>query len=274
MGDNFLRRAGRLVRRLGIPSGTRAAYLLMRRRWTAETEARRITLSILPHPLWIRGSASDFEAFEQIFVHDEYDFSRWAAHHAEIERAYAKMLERGKAPVIIDCGANTGYASIWFALRYPRATVYAIEPEPENFTILRRNVSPYANIIPLAAGVSDCVTRLSLVNPGGAAWACQTIEDDHGCVPSVTIPDLLARHPDAAPLIVKVDIEGYETSLFRSNAAWAAQTSLVVFEMHDWLFQWRGTGDAILRCLTQQPRDYLIRGETVFSFAHPGSRAE
>jgi hypothetical protein len=70
-------------------------------------------------------------------------------------------------------------------------------------------------------------------------------------------------------LIVKVDIEGYETSLFRSNTAWAAQTPLVVFEMHDWLFHWRGTGDAIFRRLTQRPRDYLVRGENIFSFAHP-----
>jgi FkbM family methyltransferase len=267
----FPLRAVRLLRGLGLRSGSRACWLLVRKELMRGRAGppRSMRVRAVPQPIWLREGTSDFEIVEQIFLRREYDFTEWPAHHAMIQQAYAELLAAGRKPVIVDCGANIGLASIWFALRYPRAIVYAVEPEPANFAMLRRNAAPYANIVPIQAGISDRVTRVALHNPAGEPWACQTEEDAQGGVATVTIADLLAASPSAAPLVVKVDIEGYETSLFRSNTAWADATPLVVFEMHDWLFAWRGTGDAMLRCLTRQPRDYLVRGENIFSFAHP-----
>jgi FkbM family methyltransferase len=235
----------------------------------AAADPRRMRMADFPHPIWLREGTSDFEVMEQIFVRREYDFAEWSSHHAMIQQTYAALLRERKVPVIVDCGANIGYASIWFSIKYPQAIVYAVEPEPRNFAMLSRNVSAYANIVPIQAGISDRVTKVSLRNPTDEPWACQTEEDDQGSVDTVTIPDLLDTRPNCVPLIVKVDIEGYETSLFRSNTGWAGRTPLVVFEMHDWLFHWRGTGDAMFRCLTQRRRDYLVRGENIFSFAHP-----
>lgn len=206
---------------------------------------------------------------EQVFVHRQYESSRWPEHQAAVARAYALLLAEGKTPTIIDCGANVGYASIWFAVKYPGAIVYAIEPEPQNFSVLESNVAPYENIVPIKAGVSDRETRLTLQSQDGASWSWQTLEDDeHGDVEAVTIDRVLARRPGCAPFIVKVDIEGHEAQLFRSNVEWTAKTPLIVFEMHDWLFPWRGTGHAIFRALTQRPREFLMQGETIFSFAH------
>jgi FkbM family methyltransferase len=264
-------RSMRLVRALGARSGLRASYLLMRREVSqrANGSPKRMRVPGFAHPIWLREGTSDFEVMEQIFVRREYDFAGWSSHSAMIQSAYAGLLKQGKVPVIIDCGANIGYASIWFATRYPEAVVYAVEPEPRNFAVLSRNVSSYSNIAPIRAGVSDCVTKLSLHNPTDEPWACRTEESDDGNIEAVTISDILRRQPNGVPLIVKVDIEGYETHLFRSNTGWAGQTPLIVFEMHDWLFHWKGTGHAIFRCLTEQRRDYLVRGENIFSFAHP-----
>jgi FkbM family methyltransferase len=267
----FWLRAVRLVRGLGLRSGLRACHLLVRKELVADADGspRLMRVPQVPHPIWLREGTSDFEIMEQIFLRREYDFAEWPVHHAKVEQAYAELLDAGKVPVIVDCGANIGFASIWFALRYPRAIIYAVEPEPRNFALLRRNTSAYPTILPVQAGISDRAARVSLRNPADEPWACQTEEDEHGDVATVTVADLVGRIAASAPLIVKVDIEGYETSLFRSNTAWAAETPLVAFEMHDWLFAWRGTGDAMLRCLTQRPRDYLVRGENIFSFAHP-----
>jgi FkbM family methyltransferase len=267
-------RAVRLVRGLGARSGARACYLLMRKVLAPAPAGAPRSLRIrgVPHPLWLREATSDFDVMEQIFVRAEYDFAEWTAHDAAIAAAYAACLAQGKVPVIVDCGANIGCASIWFALRYPRAMVCAVEPEPGNFALLARNVASYPNIVAIQAAISDRVARMSLHNPSGEPWACQTAEDAQGPVATVTIPDLLARWPDAAPLVVKIDIEGHETALLRSNTGWAEATPLVVFEMHDWLFHWGGTGDAVFRCLTRTRRDYLIRGENIFAFAHPPAR--
>ncbi len=264
-------RAARLLRGFGARSGARASYLLLRKELAPDSAGDPKSLRIpgVPLPIWLREATSDFNVMEQIFLRGEYDFSEWPAHHAAIGTAYAVCLADGRVPVIVDCGANVGYASVWFALRYPRAIVCAVEPEPQNFALLSRNVADYPNVIPIHAAISDRVGKISLRNPSGEPWACQTEEDAHGSVATVTVPDLLKRWPDGAPLIVKIDIEGHETALFRSNTGWTETTPLVVFEMHDWLFHWRGTGDAMFRCLTRSRRDYLIRGENIFAFVHP-----
>ena len=266
-------RAVRLVRGLGIRSGTRACYLLLRKELARKSTGAPHQLRVpgVPHPIWLREATSDFDVMEQIFLRREYDFSEWTAHHAAIEKAYADCLAERNVPIIVDCGANIGCASIWFALRYPEAVIYAVEPEPRNFAMLSRNVVDYRNIVPIQAAISDRVARVSLRNPTDEPWACQTEEDAQGAIAAVTISDLVAQRPNGTPLIVKVDIEGHETALFRSNTAWAQSTPLVVFEMHDWLFHWRGTGDAMFRCLTRRRRDYLVRGENIFAFAHPPS---
>lgn len=266
-------RAVSLLRGLGVRSGTRACYLLLRKERTRPSDRapRELRVPGVPHPVWLREATDDLDMMERIFVRREYDFSEWTAHHAVIEMAYADCLARRNVPIIVDCGANIGCASIWFTLRYPEAVIYAVEPEPRKFAMLSRNVVDYRNIVPIQAAISDRATRISLRNPIDEPWARQTGEDAQGATAAVTISDLVAQRPNSVPLIVKVDIEGHETDLFRSNTAWAESTPLVVFEMHDWLFHWRGTGDAMLRCLTRRRRDYLVRGENIFAFAHPQS---
>jgi FkbM family methyltransferase len=269
MGRAFFNRSGRFMRRLGYRCGSHAAYLLARRAFNQNDHVTRLRVPHLPHPIFLRGTSSDLEAMEHVFVQRQYEFAHWREHHAAVERAYHRVLADRKCPVIVDCGANVGYASIWFALKYPGATILAIEPEPQNFAILGRNAASYPNIRPILAGVSDRAGRISLQNPRGEAWAWQTVEDDQGPVTAIAINDLLAQIPRSAPLIVKVDIEGHESQLFRSNTEWVERTPLIVCELHDWMLPWRGSANAILRSLTQQPRDFLMQGEAVFSFARP-----
>jgi hypothetical protein len=80
--------------------------------------------------------------------------------------------------------------------------------------------------------------------------------------------DLLAKFAGTVPMIVKIDIEGAEVELFRSNVEWTDLVALIAIEPHDWLMPWRGTFQAAMSALIRLPRDYLFRGETVFAFAH------
>ncbi len=81
---------------------------------------------------------------------------------------YEDVLNRSEVPVIVDCGANIGISSVWYAQRYPRARIIAVEPEPENFRILSMNAANYPNIVAVQGGVSDRQTRVSLTNAGDA----------------------------------------------------------------------------------------------------------
>ncbi|RPI02078.1 MAG: FkbM family methyltransferase, partial [Zetaproteobacteria bacterium] len=61
--------------------------------------------------------------FREIFIHGDYSF--------------AAAREN---PLILDCGANIGMATLYFTWRYPRAEVHAFEPDPDTFALLKRNV--------------------------------------------------------------------------------------------------------------------------------------
>jgi FkbM family methyltransferase len=232
-------------------------------RWTP----RRLRLREVSHPILLRPATSDWNVLWDIFLRREYDCPS-EEHDQAIRRFYDTCVAESKTPLIIDCGANIGLASIWYAQKFPRAKIIAVEPEPENYRILTMNAANYPNIVPIQGGISDRETRLSLVNQGDAPWAWETIEADSGQVRSFTIPSLLKTVPDGVLMIVKIDIEGSEVDLFRSNVEWVAHTPVIVFEAHDGLFSWRGTFHAIVSILTKQPRDYLQKGENTFSLLH------
>jgi FkbM family methyltransferase len=227
-----------------------------------------MALNGLPHPVLLRPGTTDWRVLHQIFADQEYDPAS-PAHDAALSRCYEEALGRSELPVIIDCGANIGLASIWYAQRYPQARIIAVEPEPENFRILALNAANYANITPVQGGISDRKTRVSLANVGDAPWAWETKESaETGEIATFTVPDLLAGVANARLLIVKIDIEGFEVELFRSNREWPRQVPLIVFESHDRLFAWRGTFHAIVSALIDQKRDYIQKGENTFAFLH------
>ena len=143
--------------------------------------------------------------------------------------------------MIIDCGANIGLAALWYAPKFPQAKIIAVEPEPENFRILTMNAAGYSNIIVVHGAVSDRQTRVSLSNVGNEPTAWETIKGDSGTVHTYTIPGLMKNFPNSNLMIIKIDIEGSEVALFRSNVEWVTDTPVIVFESHDWLFNWRGT---------------------------------
>ncbi len=80
----------------------------------------------------------------------------------------------------------------------------------------------------------DRDTRGDLVNAYGESWVWETRESGSGEGRTATVGNLLYREPDSAPLIIKIDIEGSEIELFRSNVEWIEQTPLIVFELLDW----------------------------------------
>jgi hypothetical protein len=109
----------------------------------------------------------------------------------------------------------------------------------------------------------------------GSIWSIRTVSPGHGrrenpdpvrCRPSPC--ELLQREPNGLPLIVKIDIEGGEIELFRSNVEWIEQTPLIVFELHDWQGGSRGAGHSVFSRLSTHPRDYMLRADNMFSFAH------
>jgi hypothetical protein len=88
-------------------------------------------------------------------------------------------------------------------------------------------------------------------------------------VPNVTINDIYrARGAGFFPFIVKIDIEGAERELFSDNIEWVARTPLIIIELHDWMLPKAGTAAPFLACMSRHDRDFVSRGENVYSFAN------
>lgn len=83
-----------------------------------------IKLKDYKFPIFVRGKTSDALTFWSIFILKE---------HRTLDSI-------PNISTIIDAGANVGYASLLFAKHYPNALIVAIEPDPNNFLILKKNV--------------------------------------------------------------------------------------------------------------------------------------
>jgi hypothetical protein len=55
-------------------------------------------------------------------------------------------------------------------------------------------------------------------------WAVQTRRTQGNGISIITIDDAITLVPNGVPLIVKIDIEGFESDLFGDNLAWLDAT--------------------------------------------------
>jgi hypothetical protein len=60
--------------------------------------------------------------------------------HGKRNAYYSKFLPRStEVKSIVDIGANVGASVLYWKYRYPDSAVYAFEPEPSNFQMLKKN---------------------------------------------------------------------------------------------------------------------------------------
>ncbi len=215
------------------------------------------------HPIWMRGRTSDVATFAQVFAQAEYDISSTAQGRA-LREQYDALVASGDRPLIIDCGANIGLSCVWFANHFPMARIVGVEPDLGNNTVASKNLSEYSNVELRHGAIWDVDSSLDIVNPDGKPWAYrveQTTEPSKRTVPGFTITGLSNGGPI---FIVKIDIEGAEKFLFRSNMEWINKTTLIAIELHDWLFPRAGTSHNFLQAIARQRCDILIKGENLF----------
>jgi hypothetical protein len=137
----ILRTVGRICRFISLGCvcatnlGFRSAWsVLILSRWS--TAPRTITLKWLRRPFTFRGRA-DYGVMSHFFT-----------------PGY-RILDTPSCPVrtIIDAGANIGDETVRFRHFHPEARIVAIEAEPANFAILRKNCGQDDNIVLINQGL-------------------------------------------------------------------------------------------------------------------------
>ena len=142
-------------------------------------------------PIWLRYQGSDASVLNQVFAGREYDLARFPQ-NSRIDEALERILVRGKRPTIIDAGANIGVSSIWFALRYPAATIIAVEPDSNNLAVARRNVTHFPNILLAPAAIGCRAGKVNAVATSETGYSTRTERADAGDVNVITIADAKA----------------------------------------------------------------------------------
>lgn len=219
-----------------------SAYLYLARRYAASVSARimgrseyrRLTrLATAPrggpaeslaapgiaHPVRVRPGTTDAGVFEDTLL----------------RRMYGVLEPRQTVRFIIDAGANAGYASVFFANRWPGATIVALEPDSSNFELAAANIGPYPQVTArklalwptktfLKVQGSNREDAITVVEVADAAQAdCEAID-----------PLSLVRDAGADRIsIFKCDIEGGEEPLFRIHPdPWLEITDNIMMEIH------------------------------------------
>jgi FkbM family methyltransferase len=131
-----------------------------------------------------------------------------------VENVYRVAAQRIRANVIIDIGANIGAFSVFAASLAPSATVYAYEPESENFALLQANIerNGLAGRI-CARREAVCVAGTLAVFPNYAR--SQVSEDLTRGTPvrAVGLDDVFSANGLDECDVLKVDAEGSEYTL-------------------------------------------------------------
>lgn len=145
-----------------------------------------------------------------------------------------------KIVTILDLGANIGIETIKFKKLYPNAKIISLEPEINNFLILKSNTEKYDNIFIENYAVSNKEMDTFIVNRADPSASnfheCFHISDQTSDkkVKTTTIEKLIEKYDLKRINILKSDIEGYEKYLFDDSCqTWLPLVDIIIFECPD-----------------------------------------
>jgi FkbM family methyltransferase len=179
-----------------------------------------IYLPKLKRTIYLRKDSKDKETFEEIFLTNLYNI----------------MLPI-EPKTIVDAGANVGLASLFFKMKYPDASIVAIEIEQENIDAIHKNTKDLPNLDVKHNALYNKKAFFSIHDPYNATNSFQvkevsTIEEAD--ITSITLDEILDSNNWDTIDILKIDIEGAEKQLFESNYQnWLPKTKVIMVETHD-----------------------------------------
>ena len=170
---------------------------------------------------------------------------------------------QNETPVILDCGANVGMASLYFKWLYPKARVRAFEPDLGTFRLLKENMTRNN----LDVETHNCAlwnenTEIDFfadsANPGGLLMSTDASRctEEPVRVPGRRLSDFI----DSAVDFVKLDVEGAEhrviCDLVQTGKLQAIRQ--MVIEYHHRIGRQKSCLAAFLHMLEQAGFEYQI----------------
>jgi FkbM family methyltransferase len=161
-------------------------------------------------------------------------------------------------PLIIDCGSNIGLSVIFFKNQYPDAEIHAYEPDPNVFTQLEKNISPYLfkKVFLRESAIWKNDEDISFMSQGGSSGK---IGIDAGSIKVRTtrLRSLLNKTVD----FLKIDIEGAEYEVLKDCALELHNVKNLFIEYHSFTEEPQVLNE-ILYIIKKSGFTYYIQHET------------
>jgi len=159
----------------------------------------------------------------------------------EVYHGVSRYLPSGAS--VIDLGSNIGLSAVYFLGNLRAASLLAVEPHPESFALLDRNLRPWVasgrcRIIQAAVWSYDCFLELpSHSVPYAASFRIDpkfiTDAPQPGFIPGLSMSTLISMTGSEHVDLVKMDIEGSEGTIFTADLAWLRRVGCLAVELHN-----------------------------------------
>lgn len=144
---------------------------------------------------------------------------------------------------VIDVGANQGQFAIASARGFQKATIYSFEPLPDVYPVLQKNVSTYPQIksFNMALGSSNGVIDFYRNSHSHASSALpistyqqtqlpETANTEKIQVSVQRLDQVRSELTLTRPVLLKLDVQGYEKEVLEGASAMLDQVDYLVFE--------------------------------------------
>ena len=139
--------------------------------------------------------------------------------------------------IIIDLGANIGIETLRFNYLFPNSKIISVEPDKENYEILKKNTNDNKNIITLNNGIwnDDFFLKIkykSIDNSQKISFTKASSGDQS--VKSITVSTIIKQHALNKIDILKIDLEGAENVIFDTTCDyWLDFVDIFIIECPD-----------------------------------------
>ncbi|WP_080237127.1 FkbM family methyltransferase [Spirosoma rigui] len=188
-----------------------------------------VKVTVDGHPVTLRKRSSDALVFEQIFINKEY-----------FELIDIIQLNEIPVSTIVDLGANIGLSAVFLHTYFPEASFVCVEPDKENFDILKVNLLGISNIVTYQKAVWSEQKNIYLNRNfrDGKDWSISSSENNSGAysqVDTITINNILQDNNLNGIDLLKIDVEGAESELFKNlgQVNFLEKTKVIAIEIHD-----------------------------------------
>jgi FkbM family methyltransferase len=176
-----------------------------------------------PYSVWLRNNGSDIRILTTLLKDGEYD---------------APGLDWGDVKTVVDAGANIGISSLFIHANAPTARIIAVEPEPANADVLRRNLADnHLPAVAFEAALWHSRGTIQLqVKDSAMSHAIPRSDERHDAevreVRAVDMEELIDALGVEEVDLVKLDIEGAEREVLTVGGDWIPRVKHFLAECH------------------------------------------